>query len=104
MKIYFLPKTKFSKLSSILLLSFVFFLIVFYLIIGIFDVRGGDTFFSNPSLFIPILLAWTSAFLALITAIIAIIKEKARSMMVFLSMVVGFAVTIFGLAEVLFPH
>jgi len=79
-------------------------MIVFYSIIAIFDARGGDTFFSNPVLTVPILSAWVSGFLAFVTSIIAVAKEKAKSITVFLSMIVGLMVTLFGVMEILFPH
>lgn len=103
-KIYFLPQTKFGRLALVFLLSFLLFIILFYSILAIFDVRGGDTFFSNPELAIPILLAWVSGLLAFIASLIAIIKEKTKSIIVFVSLIVGFMVTAFGLLEVIFPH
>ncbi len=104
MKMTFLPKTKLAKISTFLTIAFFIFIGVFYLLVVVFDQRGGDTFFSNPLLTIPMLLAWASAFFALITSIVAVLRDKSRAILVFISMIIGLLVTGFGLMEVIFPH
>jgi len=84
------------------LLSSAVFFALFYAIIAIFKVEGGDTFFSNPSLFIPILLAFITSFLALVSGIYSIIFRKGRSLSVFITTLIGLLVTIYGLSVTLF--
>ncbi|MFC1938777.1 hypothetical protein ACFLWM_01295 [Chloroflexota bacterium] len=66
--------------------------------------RGGDTFFSNPSLAIPILLAGISGIAAFITGLISIIRDKERSISVYLAVAFGFVTLVFVLGEIIFPH
>jgi len=66
--------------------------------------RGGETFFSNLALTIPILLAGISGVSVFITGIIGIIKSKERSVFVFLTTMIGFLVLIFWLGEIVSPH
>jgi hypothetical protein len=66
--------------------------------------RGGDTFFSNPSLAIPILLAGISGIAAFVTGLTSIIREKERSISVYLAVAVGLIVLIVALAQVISPH
>ena len=66
--------------------------------------RGGDTFFSNPFLAIPILLAGISGIAAFITGIISIIREKERSVSVYLAVAIGLIVLIVALVQIISPH
>jgi hypothetical protein len=66
--------------------------------------RGGEKFFGNLALTIPILLAGISGVSAFVTGIISIIKSKERSVLVFLTTTIGFFVLVFWLGEFLFPH
>ena len=84
--------------------------IAFFLSFAVFQIlvvsgqRGGDTFFSNPTLTIPIMLAWVSGISALVTGIIGIVKSRERSVLGFLATLIGLFVLIFSLGEILFPH
>ena len=66
--------------------------------------RGGEKFFDNLALTIPILLAGTSGLSAFVTGIIGIMKSKERSVLGFLTTTIGFFVLVFWLGEFLFPH
>jgi hypothetical protein len=66
--------------------------------------RGGDTFFSNLTLTIPMMLAWTPGISALVTGIIGIAKSRERSILVFAATAIGLLVLAFSLGEILFPH
>jgi hypothetical protein len=66
--------------------------------------RGGDTFFSNPSLAIPILLAGISGIAAFITGLISIVRKKERSIAVYLAVAVGLIVLIVALAQIISPY
>lgn len=98
-----MSKTVLGKWSVKFITIFILFLAMFYLIIS-FGQRGGDTFFSNFWLTTPILIAGASGILAFITGIISIIKDRERSVIVFLSTALGLFVLIFILGEILVPH
>jgi len=86
-----------------LIASLFLFYVLFQLLVASGQ-RGGETFFSNLALTIPILLAGISGLSAFLTGIIGIIKSKERSILVFLATTIGFFVLTFWLGEVLFPH
>ena len=104
MKINFLPKEKLGKRSLILFVIEVILMVIFYSILDIFNVKGGDTFFSNPELFIPLTLAWISGAVAFVLGCIATIKEKPKSVLVVLVTIITFLTTLFGILEIAFPH
>jgi len=103
MKLNFIPKTCLGKWSVILIVFFFLFFAVFWVFV-VSGQRGGDTFFSNLFLTIPMLLAASSGIIAFFTGIISIINKKERSIFVFLSTLIGFFILFFCLGEVLFPH
>jgi len=99
-----LPKKTLSKWSFWFLVTSALMLGLFFAIIAIFNLEGGDTFFSNPPLFIPILLAFATSVLAFATGLFSIIFRKGRSLTVFLTTLIGMLVTIYGIMEVCIPH
>ena len=103
MRITFLPKTNLGKWSVGLLVGFFIFLNVFFMFID-FGERGGATFFSNLKLTIPFCIAAISAIAGFFTGAISIFKNKERSVLVFLSTLLGFLVFLWCCAEILFPH
>jgi hypothetical protein len=107
MRVTILPKTPLGKWSIGFIGAFVVFFVTFILIVTSGQ-RGGDTLdFSNPVL-IPLLLAGASGGLVLITGLIGVIRNKERSILVFLAMLIGLYVLVFGLGEIIsiffFPH
>lgn len=82
---------------------------VFFVLLGVFFIlvntgqRGGDTFFSNLWLTIPMLIAGTCGFASLVTGVIAVIK-KERGWLIYPVIAIGLFVTWFIGAELLFPH
>jgi hypothetical protein len=66
--------------------------------------RGGGTFFSNPFLAVPMLIAGISGIAAFITGIISIVREKERSISVYLAVAFGLAVSIVTLNQIISPH
>jgi hypothetical protein len=104
MKISFLPKTKLGIWSVALLIFSVLLLVLFFLLINVFNRKGGETFFSNLTLTIPMILAWFACVNAFIIGIIAVIKSKSRSILVFLAILVGLLVALFGILEITLPH
>jgi peptidoglycan/LPS O-acetylase OafA/YrhL len=103
MRVHFKPKTKLGKRSAWLLVTLA-------ALMGIFRVnillgqQGGDTFFSNPSLAIPILLAGISGIAAFITGLISIIRKKERSISVYLAVAIGLIVLIVAFANIISPY
>jgi len=102
-KIRFIPKTYLGKWSIRLIITFILFLALFFLFVALGE-RGGDTFFSNLRLTIPMFIAGISGIASFFTGFISIIKRKERSIFVFLATVIGFLILIYILLEILFPH
>ena len=98
-----LPKTSLGKWSFGLIIVFFLLFVIFQLLVASGQ-RGGATFFSNPVLTIPILLAGISGVFAFFTGIISIVRSKERSVLVFLATAIGLFVMLFWLGEILFPH
>ncbi|MFC2024475.1 hypothetical protein ACFLTJ_02725 [Chloroflexota bacterium] len=103
MRVHFKPKTNLGKWSAWLIVAFAILLGAFQLLVASGQ-RSGDTFFSNPILTTPMLLAATSGIAAFITGLISIVKRKERSIAVFLAVTFGLFVILFALGEVIFPH
>ena len=103
MQVNILPKSYLGKWSTGLIAAFVVFFVTFQVLVASGQ-RGGETFFSNLVLTIPILLAGTSGVLAFLTGLIGAIRNGERSILVFLAMVVGLFVSLFSIGEVVFPH
>jgi len=103
MKINFMPKTYLAKWSVGLIVSFFVFLGLFFLFVDLGE-RGGDTFFNNLKLTIPIVVAGISGISAFFIGLISIIKNRERSVFVFMATLLGFFVLLWVLAEILFPH
>jgi cytochrome bd-type quinol oxidase subunit 2 len=98
-----MPKTRAGKLSLESLLVFVLAYIIFWLLVASGQ-RGGQTFFSNPLLAVIGIIMALSGISAFFTGLMGIIKQKERSILVFLATAIGFLVLIFVLGEILFPH
>ncbi|MBU0708278.1 hypothetical protein KJ596_00830, partial [Patescibacteria group bacterium] len=92
-----------GKWSVYSILVFCLLLSVFYLFVALGQ-RGGDTFFSNLYLTIPMLCAGLAGILAFVTGIISIFKYRERSFTVFIATGIGLLVLLFILAEIAFPH
>jgi predicted Abi (CAAX) family protease len=102
-RIAVLPKTSWGKWSVGLIAAFILFLALF-LILVLSGQRGGETFFSNLLLTVPMLIAGTCGVAAFVTGLIGIIKSKERSILVYLAILIGFEILVFGLGEFLVPH
>ena len=98
-----MPTTLRGRWSCGLVLAVQLFLGLFFAAVAAGE-RGGDAFLSNPLLAVPVLFAAASETLALVLAAVSIVKDRERSLIVFLSVLLGLAVTAFWLAEVLLPH
>jgi hypothetical protein len=102
-KVHFKPKTRLGKRSAWLLVTLAISMGVFR-INALLGHQGSDTFFSNPSLAIPILLAGISGIAAFITGLLSIIREKERSISVYLAVAIGLIVLIVAFAQIISPH
>ena len=103
MRVNFMPKTLLGRWSAGLIAGFFLFLVSFLLLVASGQ-RGGDTFFSNLVLTVPILLAGTCGVSAFLTGLIGIIRSKERAILVYLAVAIGFFVLFFWLGEIIFPH
>jgi hypothetical protein len=103
MRISFVPKTVLGKWSVGLIVAFFLFLASFFILVASGQ-RGGETFFSNLALTIPMLFAGSCGVAAFITGIIGIIKSKERSALVYVATAIGFFVLFFWLGEIISPH
>ena len=103
MRVIVLPKSYLGKWSIGFIAAFIVFFVIFQLLV-VSGQRGGETFFSNLALTIPILLAGISGVLAFFTGVIGVIRNRERSILVFLAMLIGFFILLFSIGEVAFPH
>ena len=83
---------------------------VFAVLLGIFALtvaagqRGGEEFFDNLWLTVPILGAYAAAVSAFVLGAVAIATSGERSVSVMAATIVGLLVTVYGVLEVAFPH
>lgn len=107
MKSALLPTTNLGKWSIGLAIASFLLLAVFLIEVAL-GLRGGDTLdFSDLSQLgpaIPILLAGVSFVSALVTGLIGIVKDRERSVLVFLAAAMGLFVLLLVLGEFLAPH
>jgi peptidoglycan/LPS O-acetylase OafA/YrhL len=103
MRITFLPKTRLGKWSVGLIIAFFVFLASFFVLVASGQ-RGGETFFSNPALTVPMLFAGGCGIAALVTGLIGLIRSKERAILVYLAAAIGLFVLIYCLGELLYPH
>ena len=97
-----MPSTIFGKWAGWLLGLFVALLGLFFGLVAAGQ-RGGETFFSNPALAIPMLGAAISAIAGGVLGVYAI-KHRDRSGIVVVAILVGLFVLLWTAAEIAFPH
>lgn len=97
-----MPSTNSGKWAGWLTGLFVALLALFF---GLVEAgqRGGETFFSNPVLTIPMLGAAASAIAGGVMGVIALTRRD-RSVIVFVAILVGLFVLVFTVGELAFPH
>ena len=96
-------KTKLGKWSVGLMGLFIILMTIFFAFITAGQ-KGGDGFFDNLYLTIPFFLAGLSGIAGFIIGLLAIIKQQDKSALVYISSFIGFLITLFILAEIIFPH
>lgn len=97
-----MPKTKLGK-WSVACLGFFFAFFILARIIVASGQAGGETFFSNLYISIPMSLAGLSGVLAFFLGVIGIIKSKERSPLVFIAALIGLLILGFVAGEFLGP-
>lgn len=100
---YFMPKTGAGKKALAFLLLFIFFFGIFLIFVA-FGQKGGSTFFANPLLSVPVVLAWICGAGAFFSGVVSIVKFRERSVLVIISVLIGLLTLIQFFAEIFSPH
>lgn len=104
MQSHLMPKTSLGKWSTRLIIALIILFISRKVIMVSLQISGGSTFFSSPVLAMLLLGAAAAGIISFFAGLLAIIRKKERSILVFLSTFIGFFVLCFSLAEIMFPH
>ena len=96
------PRTRVGRLAVMLASAVAGFVLIFFMFAA--TQSGGEKFFDNLWLAIPVTLAGASGLGAAITGLWALIARHERSMYVFVATAVGLFVIVFGLGELLGGH
>lgn len=105
-----MPKTKLGKSSFFLIVAVPFLFVLGTLSLDLFyeSITSGQTILEDiakrPALAIPMLTGMLAGIAAFGTGLIALIKHKERSILVFISTVLGALMLLFVIAEIAFPH
>jgi len=100
MKVSFFPKTKLGVWAVILFIFLILAVAFFIIMVDVFGQRGGETFFSNLTLTIPMLTAWGMGVASSVVGIVDLIKSKIKSILVFIVTILTFTTTVFGICAV----
>ena len=93
MKVHLKPHSDLGLWSIVLM--FTFFIITFFTVfvtINIFHQKPGNSVFSNPYISIPMIVAFWSAITSFLSGIISIRLYRERSILVLISVILGFLV------------
>ncbi|MEX1307705.1 MAG: hypothetical protein AB1Z19_04180 [Eubacteriales bacterium] len=101
MKIGFLPKTKLGKASVGCFVALLVLLGYFFMMVSVFGQRGGETFFSNLNLTIPMLLAWLSSLLAFVLGLISLVSGRSYSVLVMVVVLLSLFTTAYGIMVII---
>ena len=110
MKIYLMPKTILGKwsLGLIVTMPVLFIIGMSFTSLLYKSVSGGNTILEDiarrPVLALTMLVAFVSGISAFITGLIAVIRQKERSLSVYVAVIIGTLLILFVIAEILFPH
>lgn len=98
-RIFFIPKSNFGLLSVAAIILFGIFLAIFYIFVYLGE-RGGEAFFSNLKLAVPITAAGLSGTLSFLFGMVAIFQKKDRAVSVLFSTSIGVLVFLYIMAEI----
>lgn len=101
MKFSLLPDSKSGIGSLIMFIILILCLAFFFLMINVFNQRGGATFFSNLTLTIPMLLAWASGVTSFILGMISLSKDKHKSFLVIIVTILTLFTSLLGIMQVI---
>jgi len=104
MKVAFIPKTLLGKWSVGLIVAFFLLLATGMTVVSVFRQEGGETFFDNFWISIPMLSAGAAAIAAFFTGALSIWKSKERAILVFIATLIGLIVLWFVVGEIVMPH
>ena len=108
--IRFLPKTKLGKWSVGLIIAMfsLFFVGRLFFLKVYTSVSAGETILrdivARPGLALSMLSGFASGIIAFITGLTTIIRNRERSILVFIATIIGALLILFLAAEVIFPH
>ena len=100
MKVNFFPKSKLGVWAVILFIFLILAVAFFFIMVDVFGQRGGETFFSNLTLTIPMLTAWGGGVASSVVGVVDLIKSKIKSILVFIVTILTFTTTVFGICAV----
>lgn len=98
-----MPHTTLGKWSVGLFGAFIVLILIFFGFITAGQ-RGGEGFFDNLYLAIPGVLSGVCGIAAFVVGIIAIVKQRERSALTYVAVIIGALITLWIAAEIIFPH
>ncbi len=108
--VYLLPKTKLGKWSLGLIVAMPALFLVSMLFVSLLyeSVPAGNIIVEDiaerPALALAMLAGMLSGILAFIMGLIAVSRQKERSILVYIASIIGALLVLFLLGEILFPH
>ena len=103
MNIKLTPSSRYGRYAVSGIILFFLSMIIFFTFVHMGE-RGGKTFFSNPKLYLPYLLASISGAFSFFTAAIALVKSRDYAILTILSLLLGLITILWNLGEILSPH
>ena len=101
MKFSFLPKSRVAKTAMFLFVLQLLCLAFFFVMITVFNQRGGETFFSNLWLTAPMLMAWTTGIIACVLATTSLIKDASKSLVILIIAMLTLLTSLLGILQVI---
>ena len=103
MKVDIMPKTVAGKWSLWLITAFIVLFASFLVSVAAWQ-RGGEGFFDNLLLAVPMVLAGISGIASFLTGLVGVTRYRERSILVYPAMLIGLCVLLFAAGEIAFPH